>query len=124
MIEIVEWQPWDRFINDFGRQFQWFWCDLDGAQVDKPLPADAPIATHLWGWAPGEWIRIRLDGDQVSGCRLVSPDLPDAANGFPWPETEGRVNIVHVGHAPDIAGLALRVGVDGFPITFLEVRRA
>jgi hypothetical protein len=37
------------------------WADLTGFHITENLPAAAPIATHLWAWAPHHWLRVRLD---------------------------------------------------------------
>ena len=36
------------------------WADLDGFHVEA-VPREQPVTTHLWGWAPDRWVRVRVD---------------------------------------------------------------
>jgi hypothetical protein len=75
------------------------WADLDGVHADT-APADAPIASHLWGWDEQRLLRARIDNDE---CVLAELDLTHNATGEPvqvtqrriptWPPDEGRVSV-------------------------------
>lgn len=52
------------------------WADIDGFQVG-PAPAEAPAATHLWGWLGWHCcVRMRFDGP----CAYVARLQPEGAS--------------------------------------------
>jgi hypothetical protein len=74
------------------------WADLDGFHAEGP-PASAPVATHLWAWATGRLLRVRIDGNDAITAEL---NLNDPGHSEPvtvtereasgWPSGEGRVS--------------------------------
>ncbi|MCP2170352.1 hypothetical protein [Goodfellowiella coeruleoviolacea] len=52
------------------------WLDLDGLNLGE-APVEAPIATHLWGWADGRYVRVRLDDDHAYVGVLREPAAPE-----------------------------------------------
>jgi hypothetical protein len=74
------------------------WADLDGFHAEPP-PADPPLATHLWAWADGKLLRLRIDGGDAIPAELR---LTNPGHGAPvtvtdrqaptWPAGEGRVS--------------------------------
>ena len=123
------WLSWGRLRMTVGERLSWYWCDLDGAHIGEPLPELPPIATHLWGWASAEWVRLRLDGDRVTGSRLVVAGDAQAELSVvkrvaqPWPLAEGRVHIQPSDSATSLARrqLVLRTAWAEGPLVFLEV---
>jgi hypothetical protein len=39
------------------------WADYNGFHEDE-CPAEAPPYSHVWGWAPDRFVRVRVDGEQ------------------------------------------------------------
>lgn len=57
------------------------WADADGLHVvdAADVPDERPgYCSHLWAWADGSMIRIRLDADRVSLVRLSLVAIADA----------------------------------------------
>lgn len=123
------WLSWDGLRTTLGNRLSWYWSDLDGAHIGEPLPELPPIATHLWGWASAEWVRLRLDGDRVTGSRLVVARDARAGSSIvkkvaqPWPAKEGRVHIKPSDSVRKLARrrLILRTTGGEAPLVFLEV---
>ncbi|MGH8934097.1 MAG: hypothetical protein ACRDZO_26520 [Egibacteraceae bacterium] len=104
------------------------WADLNGFRVG-PCPGSAPPYTHLWGWEPGRWVRVRIDRDGgIVG--VLTEYTGDPPPGQPvevdcevaplWPDDEKRV-----GQLPAaLAGLTaeLRTIRDPRPVTFVALR--
>lgn len=112
----IGWQSWAGWRASRPDDHTWLWCDLDGIQVAADLPAEAPIATHVWGWRPGlSWLRLRVDDDQVVGARLTAGSAGDLAAervaACRWAPGEGRVDPRWGAEVSD----ALRVG----PVTLV-----
>lgn len=53
--------PWEA-VRDALHGCTCAWMDLDGLHVADP-PAVMPLATHLWGWSPRRYVRVRTDVD-------------------------------------------------------------
>lgn len=90
-------QSWTSWRGQAPGGHTWLWFDLDGIQSATDLPAQAPIATHLWGWKPGEsWVRLRIDDGRVNGSWLVAEAAgvvqATRTAACQWPATEGRVD--------------------------------
>jgi hypothetical protein len=80
------------------------WADLDGFHISS-LPPTAPLSTHLWAWAPGLWLRVRLDQPHwwaallrasapTTACTLWQQQtLPDVAIEpiLHWPPSAGQI---------------------------------
>ena len=95
------------------------WVDLTGAHRG-PIPAAVPVASHLWSWRPGRWVRVRTDADralatvltdgQRAGGRLVTARR---ATGIPWrrhdraARWDGPVELVTVEGGPAITFVAI-----------------
>lgn len=129
VVSELGWLGWDDARATLGEFPSWYWCDLDGAHISEPLPERPPIATHLWGWRRREWVRLRLDGNRVTGSRLVIADGAQEGSGIvrreakPWPADEGRVRINPPDAVKNLTGrrLVLRTTGGEAPLVFLEV---
>ncbi len=77
------WRRWDE-VRPLLDGFEGAWADLDGWH-QGPLPADAPLATHVWAWNPrGDvLVRLRCDGDSCVGAVLAheGADPPPVTDG-------------------------------------------
>jgi hypothetical protein len=48
------------------------WADYDGFQ-EGDCPTQRPPYSHVWGWSPGRFVRVRVDGEQgVVGLLTVN----------------------------------------------------
>lgn len=48
----------------------WLWLDMvpPGLHLGDSLPEDMPAQlSHVWGWGPGWWVRVRADRDLPGG---------------------------------------------------------
>lgn len=106
----------------------WLWVDTDttvtprGVHIVDALPESEPAqVTHVWGWGPGRWARVRVDREPgasqstVRGALLVKSDAGtlDVVTELAqvWPASEGRVGMgAHPAlHASPDAGVAASV---------------
>lgn len=123
--------PWGRstWADTFGRvaAHTWLWCDLTGAHLEAALPDRFPRATHVWGWAEGSWIRLRLDGpDLVIGARLqvAGPGVDGTVIAVTIDETRTwQLDEKRVSVADKLRGRLLRrlVTQASSPLTFLAL---
>jgi hypothetical protein len=67
------------------------WADLTGFHVTDGLPDTPPLATHLWAWRTGTWLRLRLDHPHWWGALLTNTDVQPAS---PWIITRESVPTV------------------------------
>lgn len=99
------WLSWDEVLRVLDG-WTCTWVDLLGPHVEA-VPAVAPVATHLWGWAPDgrRLVRARLDeGDAVLAfLEAAGDDIGD-----PVPVRRGRATTWDSGHL-DAGTLAGRV---------------
>jgi hypothetical protein len=89
-------------LHDFAHDWTAAWADNDGFHLD-PMPGTVPLATHLWAWTTGRWLRVRIDTPYWWAALLTvgpSVDLPwqrkeiekpriDAS--LHWSKKDGRV---------------------------------
>src|SRR5690606_10981621 len=54
------------------------WADNRGFHLDA-MPAEPPETTHLWAWAPGRWLRARIDTPHWWAA-LLTPTPPASAS--------------------------------------------
>lgn len=102
---------WDQ-IRDM-QCSEWLWLDMEqpGVHLSDALPATpSRQLTHVWGWADGLAVRVRVDPDLVEPAVAVlrwpkpTDDVPagievlDASVGVhpPWPVGNGRANLAAV----------------------------
>lgn len=127
-------QSWGRstWADTFDRVqgHTWLWCDLVQAQLEDALPQQFPRSTHVWGWAVGSWIRLRLDSSElVVGARLLTagPGIPGTAvavtvtDGRTWQQDERRVSVVEKVRGKSMTRL---VAHGPSPLTFLALGEA
>lgn len=101
---------------------RWMWMDLNGTVVADTLPEQPVIASWVWGWSPGEWFRLRLDGSTVLGARLreAGPDgVPEGATAV----TAQPIILPRRGRNPGdvIDGQVRVIEIDEPAIAFLQV---
>ena len=127
----VAWESWDDLI-EAATGLTWHWTDLSGARLQPGLPERPPAATHLWGWAPGRFVRLRLDTQRVHGAELHATDsVPRSddhqvrvrkADSRTWAEHEARVGLREIDGAK-LRGRTIRLLEVWEPtrLTFLEI---
>lgn len=101
---------------------EWVWLDLTGVQRSQSLPSEQPRATHLWGWRPQTWVRLRIVGNgTVVGCRLDGPDVQRISSDT-WPAGETRVSM-NGAAGQVLRGVALTLirASNGPDVTFIEL---
>ena len=65
--------PWDGVVSAL-EGLTCAWGDLDGFHRGTP-PSAAPAYSHVWGWSPSRWARVRVDGpDGVVGVLDAASD--------------------------------------------------
>ncbi|WP_277675960.1 hypothetical protein [Saccharopolyspora rectivirgula] len=94
------------------------WADNRGFHLDA-MPAEPPAATHLWAWAPGRWLRARIDTPHWWAA-LLTPDStgisksvfsidetvprPRVNHVLPWSHRDRRVQHYRCGGSSDVLG--------------------
>ncbi|SNR87918.1 hypothetical protein SAMN06265360_1277 [Haloechinothrix alba] len=94
------------------------WADVAGFHFTR-MPAGLPQTTHLWAWAPGSYLRVRVDGrhwwaalltegeeQPVGEWSTESCDTVEVVPMLHWPvgerrvkqfrQAEGSQNVLHV----------------------------
>lgn len=100
LLESLERMPWADAAMILPTM-SWMWADLGGWQTTEVLPATPPVATHVWGFSSDAWVRLRLDGHDVTGAQLTLHDgdgdgdrlLPAVLGSQVWPVGEQRVGL-------------------------------
>ncbi len=135
---------WDG-LQDLGMS-EWLWADTErpGLHCAATLPGVAPgQVSHVWGWAPGRWVRLRIDPDLATGVAgaLLTEQNPvgggakevhiDKAASALWPATAGQVAVQAIPGLTDGSRYAVvrtayvtsegGTGGDLVPATFIEL---
>ncbi|AOR31084.1 hypothetical protein BFF78_08545 [Streptomyces fodineus] len=76
------------------------WTDLNGFRLEPAtaLPAEPPVATHLWAWTSQTALRSRIDTGRALTCALL-PDTGATGESVPvrirpaiaWPGDDHQV---------------------------------
>ena len=128
-VRAIKRRPWVDVVALIGG-LRWYWCDLDGQHADEALPAEVPATTHMWGWGPQRWVRLRVDGEYAPGAILTGAGhtgeewvAATLSPPEPFEATQLRpAGGVPVPDSPDLT-VRLRQCVTPIEVTFVELTR-